>query len=335
MIEANTKPELHRIKLEHLKVEESVGFGRFAEALKCRIGGAQDDEESERDTKHSSTKHSSLVLKKFHNVKGCVYERMVAKEIAVLQECQNEPGLMQAAVAVAEEGEPVSEVHIVLELAKFGTIKDLGVNRFMKMPLLTLTHLIVRMFESLERFHGLGFIHCYIGPANSFLFDAELEDVRLGDFGLSLPLQFNGIPIRRGTPKYMGSEVKQRRVLSQASDVFSCAAVATELLRYLAIGQPAIAHHGVVFRWLSTLLRNGAMHENPHFRSSGRDVVHCLKKEASSKIQGSCNKDDDHVYYCERLFYCDNKTRTEGFSIVSSLAIRCVFEISADIRQNT
>ncbi|WP_372894789.1 serine/threonine protein kinase [Stieleria sp.] len=82
--------------------------------------------------------------------------------------------------------------------------------------------LIRSMCEALKYVHNQGFIHRDICPRN-FILLPESEDVKLIDFGLTLPATppFMVPGNRTGTPLYMSPEIVRRRPTDKRVDLFS------------------------------------------------------------------------------------------------------------------
>lgn len=82
--------------------------------------------------------------------------------------------------------------------------------------------LIRSMSEALKYVHAMEFIHRDICPRN-FILLPESEDVKLIDFGLTLPATppFMVPGNRTGTPLYMSPEIVRRRATDKRVDLFS------------------------------------------------------------------------------------------------------------------
>ena len=82
--------------------------------------------------------------------------------------------------------------------------------------------LIRQMAEGIEAVHAAGFIHRDICPRN-FIADPEAENLKLIDFGLSLPMtkDFMQPGNRTGTPAYLAPEVVRRKPTDHRVDIFA------------------------------------------------------------------------------------------------------------------
>ena len=110
--------------------------------------------------------------------------------------------------------------------------------------------LIRQMAEALEYVHSQEFIHRDVCPRN-FIFESDTGNVKLIDFGLSLPArrEFMQPGNRTGTPLYMAPEVVRRRWTDQRLDIFAMGVSAYQICTYEfpwpftdTTGQAALAH---------------------------------------------------------------------------------------------
>jgi serine/threonine-protein kinase len=87
--------------------------------------------------------------------------------------------------------------------------------------------------EAVMALHQAGFIHRDICPRN-FMFTHHGEDIKLIDFGLTLPATppFMQPGNRTGSPNYMAPEVIRRRATDQRLDVFAFGVTAYELCTF-------------------------------------------------------------------------------------------------------
>jgi serine/threonine protein kinase len=108
--------------------------------------------------------------------------------------------------------------------------------------------LIRQAAEALRAVHQAGYIHHDVCPRN-FVCSAELESLKLIDFGLTVPAtpEFMQPGNRTGTANYMAPEVIRRRKNDHRLDIFSFGATAFEIctcdLPWLrGSGQAALSH---------------------------------------------------------------------------------------------
>jgi eukaryotic-like serine/threonine-protein kinase len=110
--------------------------------------------------------------------------------------------------------------------------------------------LVRQMAEALEYVHEQKFIHRDVCPRN-FIYDTDNGNVKLIDFGLSLPArpEFMGPGNRTGTPLYMAPEVVRRRATDQRLDIFALGVSAYQICTFElpwpvveTTGQAALAH---------------------------------------------------------------------------------------------
>jgi serine/threonine-protein kinase len=94
-----------------------------------------------------------------------------------------------------------------------------------------LTHFIRQAAEAIAAVHAAGFIHRDISPRNFLLADRAKKELKLIDFGLSLPAtpQFQQPGVRTGNPNYMAPEIVRRKPTDQRVDVFAFGVSAYEI----------------------------------------------------------------------------------------------------------
>ncbi len=166
------------------------------------------------------------------------------------------------------EGEIASQLHHprLVETYEYGTSTDgrqYIVMEFIKGPGLhqllynrdpciegRRVHLVRQMAEALEYVHEQKYIHRDVCPRN-FIYDTDTGDIKLIDFGLSLPArpEFMGPGNRTGTPLYMAPEVVRRRATDQRLDIFAMGVSAYQICTFElpwpvveTTGQAALAH---------------------------------------------------------------------------------------------
>lgn len=93
--------------------------------------------------------------------------------------------------------------------------------------------MIRQMAEALHYVHKKEFIHRDICPRN-YMASADLETVKLIDFGLTLPATrpFMAPGNRTGTPLYMSPEIVRRRSTDKRVDIFSFAVTCYHLITF-------------------------------------------------------------------------------------------------------
>ena len=110
--------------------------------------------------------------------------------------------------------------------------------------------LIRQMAEAVQYVHSQDLIHRDVCPRN-FIYDTESGNLKLIDFGLSLPARraFMQPGNRTGTPLFMAPEVIRRRWTDQRLDIFAMGVSAYQICTYELpwpvteiTGQAALAH---------------------------------------------------------------------------------------------
>jgi serine/threonine-protein kinase len=104
--------------------------------------------------------------------------------------------------------------------------------------------------EAIAAVHKAGYIHRDICPRNLIATTPELNELKLIDFGLTLPAtkEFMQPGNRTGTPNYMAPEIVKRQPTDQRVDIFSFGVTAYEIFTYDlpwergATGQAAMQH---------------------------------------------------------------------------------------------
>jgi serine/threonine-protein kinase len=111
-------------------------------------------------------------------------------------------------------------------------------------------HFIRQAAEALAVVHAAGFVHRDVCPRNFLLADRPKKELKLIDFGVSLPCQpeFQQPGVRTGNPNYMAPEIVRRKKTDQRVDVFafgvSAYQICTGELPWLAgtSGMAAMSH---------------------------------------------------------------------------------------------
>lgn len=139
--------------------------------------------------------------------------------------------------------------YIVMEFVKGPGLHQLLYNRD---PCLDghRVRLVRQMAEALDYVHEQKYIHRDVCPRN-FIYQSETGNIKLIDFGLSLPArpEFMQPGNRTGTPLYMAPELVRRRATDQRLDIFAMGVSAFQICTHElpwpvleTTGQAALAH---------------------------------------------------------------------------------------------
>jgi len=125
-------------------------------------------------------------------------------------------------VKTLEYGETSGKEHYVLMEYLEGTLLSQLINEQAHKLQGNRVNIVRQMAEAVGVVHKAGYIHRDVCPRN-FIYNHDLDSVRLIDFGLSLPCQREYMlpGNRTGTPHYMSPEVVRRRPTDQRLDIFS------------------------------------------------------------------------------------------------------------------
>ncbi len=92
-------------------------------------------------------------------------------------------------------------------------------------------HFVRQAAEAIKAVHDAEFVHRDICPRNFLLADRAKLELKLIDFGLTLPCQpqFQQPGVRTGNPNYMAPEIVRRKPTDQRVDVFAFGVSAYEM----------------------------------------------------------------------------------------------------------
>ena len=92
-------------------------------------------------------------------------------------------------------------------------------------------HFIRQAAEAVAAVHAAAYVHRDICPRNFLLADRAKKELKLIDFGVSLPClpQFQQPGVRTGNPNYMAPEIVRRKPTDQRVDVFAFGVSAYEI----------------------------------------------------------------------------------------------------------
>jgi serine/threonine protein kinase len=121
-------------------------------------------------------------------------------------------------VGVSTKGQPV----LIMEYVAGPSMQNIIVQKLEHHVAGKRMKLIRSMCEAVRYVHSMGFIHRDICPRN-FILLPESEDVKLIDFGLTVPAEppYMVPGNRTGTPLYMSPEIVRRRPTDKRVDLFS------------------------------------------------------------------------------------------------------------------
>lgn len=147
--------------------------------------------------------------------------------------------------------------------------------------------LIRQMAESIEAVHKTGFIHRDVCPRNFICTTKECTELKLIDFGLTLPdrKEFRQPGNRTGTPLYMAPEVVRRRTTDHRLDIFSFGVAAYHLCAFElpwpigdATGLAALAH--------DTQAPRDILEYYPKLNTTlARGIMKCLEPDPRNRFQ--------------------------------------------------
>ncbi|MCA9266299.1 MAG: serine/threonine protein kinase [Planctomycetales bacterium] len=146
--------------------------------------------------------------------------------------------------------------------------------------------LIRQMAEALSYVHESGFIHRDVCPRN-FICNHELTEIKLIDFGLTVPAQKEYMQPgnRTGTPSYMAPEIVRRRATDQRLDIFAFGVTVYQMCTYQlpwpgqdVSGKAAVSH--------DTKPPTDIFEVQPNLnRRLGETIMACLAVDPSDRPQ--------------------------------------------------
>jgi len=144
--------------------------------------------------------------------------------------------------------------------------------------------IVRQMAEALSYVHAQDLIHRDVCPRN-FIYESETGNIKLIDFGLSLPArrEFMQPGNRTGTPLYMAPEVVRRRWTDQRLDIFAMGVSAYQICTYElpwpvteTTGQAALAH--------DTQPPRDILHYRPDLnRHMAKAIMRCLQPNPNER----------------------------------------------------
>ena len=182
-IQKNTN-EFQIKKYRKIRLLGKGGFARCYEVL---------DEE----TNHYS---AAKVIPKKNLIKSRAKQKLIS-EIKIHKSVQHEN-----IVKFEHYFEDVENVYILTELCHNQTLNDL-LKRRKRLTELEVQYYVLQMVKALKYLHNLKIIHRDLKLANMFL--SENMQLKIGDFGLAIKLEFEGERRRSlcGTPNYIAPEI--------------------------------------------------------------------------------------------------------------------------------
>ncbi len=227
----------------------------------------ESDRVNVRDRFEIVRKAISGTMSKFYMARDRKHDRIVGLKIADREKVTAFEARFKG-LQKPTEGEIAIGLHhpLVVETYEFGMTTDglqYIVMEFVKGPGLQLLlnnrdpiieghrlQLVRQMAESLQYVHAQELIHRDVCPRN-FIYESASGNVKLIDFGLSLPArkEYMQPGNRTGTPLYMAPEVVRRRWTDQRLDIFAMGVSAYQICTYElpwpvveTTGQAALVH---------------------------------------------------------------------------------------------
>lgn len=175
--------------------------------------------------------------------------------------------------------------YIVMEFVKGPGLQQLLNNRDMVIEGRR-AELVRQMAEALEYVHSQELIHRDVCPRN-FIFASETGDLKLIDFGLSLPArrEFMQPGNRTGTPLYMAPEVVRRRWTDQRLDIFAMGVSAYQICTY-ELPWPVIETSGKAALAHDTQEPRDILEYRPTLnRKLAKAIMRCVRPNANDRPQ--------------------------------------------------
>jgi serine/threonine-protein kinase len=150
------------------------------------------------------------------------------------------------------------------------------------------TLLITQMAEAIEAVHRANYIHRDICPRN-FICSAEVDSLKLIDFGLTLPAkkEFMQPGNRTGTPLYMAPEVVRRRWTDQRVDIFAFGVTAYHLCA-LELPWPVRETTGVAALAHDTQVPTDIFNYCPKLHKQlGKLIMQCIAPQPEKRPQST------------------------------------------------
>lgn len=139
--------------------------------------------------------------------------------------------------------------------------------------------LVRQMAESISVVHKAGFIHRDVCPRNFIATDQTIANIKLIDFGLTLPAkrEFMQPGNRTGTPLYMAPEVIRRRWTDQRLDIFAFGVTAYHICTF-ELPWPVAETTGMAALDHDTKEPKDILVANPELNPTlGRAIMRCIE----------------------------------------------------------
>ena len=147
-------------------------------------------------------------------------------------------------------------------------------------------HLVRQMAEAVSHVHKAGFIHRDVCPRN-FICNAEVDSLKLIDFGLTLPYtkEFMQPGNRTGTPLYMAPEIVRRKWTDQRVDVFAMGVTAYHTITY-ELPWPVTEMSGLAALAHDTHPPKEILEYRPKLdKRVARTIMKCLEPDPKNRLE--------------------------------------------------